>query len=124
MAHYCIPTLIKDSPDTVVIRTGTNYLRNKEHEEIIKSIWGIVEICGQHGVHNVSAITFREQFNEKVSSINNFLRHRQSTHNFTFIENTNITREHIWKDKIHLNTYGTINIENNFINTLNIRFSD
>ena len=46
----CIPTLIKDSPDTVIIHTGTNDLRNKENEEIIKSIRDIVEICGRHGV--------------------------------------------------------------------------
>ena len=112
----CIPTLIKDSPDTGIIHTGTSDLRNKENAEIIKNITDIAEIC-EHGVNIfVSAITFREQFNEKVSTINHFLQH--STHNFTLIENDNITREHIWKDKFHLNTHGTINIGNNFINTL------
>ena len=45
MAHYCIPTLKKDSPDTVIVHTGTNDLRNKEVEEIIKNIMDIVEIC-------------------------------------------------------------------------------
>ena len=34
------------------------------------------------------------------------------------IENGNITREHNWKDKIHLTNYGTIHIANNFINIL------
>ena len=38
MTHYCIPTLKKDSPDTVIIHTGTNGIRNKEDEEIIKHI--------------------------------------------------------------------------------------
>ena len=126
MAHYCIPTLINENPDTVIIHTGTNDLRNIENDEIINNIMNIVELCGNHGAKNVyvSAITFREQFDEKVSSINNFLQHKQTLHNFTFIENNNITHEHIWKDKIHLNTHGTINIANNFINALNKRFSD
>ena len=69
MAHYCIPTVRKDSPNTVIIQTGMNDLRNKEDEEIIKNIVDIVEICERNGANNVyvSAITFREQFNEKVS---------------------------------------------------------
>ena len=126
MAHYCIPTLKKDSPDTVIIHTGKNVLRNREDEEIINNIMDIVEICETNGVNNiyVSAITFREQFNEKASSINNVLWRRHPIYNFTFIENTNISREHIWKDKIHLNTINIANIANNFINTLNKRFSD
>ena len=126
MAHYVIPTLAKDSPDTVIIHTGTNDLRNTENEHIIKNIMDIVDLCAKQGVNNilVSAITFREQFNEKVSTINNFLLHKQTLHNFTFIENNNITREHMWKDKIHLNTHGTINIANNFINALNKGLSD
>ena len=126
MAHYVIPTLAKDSPDTVIIHTGTNDLRNTENEHIIKNIMDIVDLCAKQGVNNilVSAITFREQFNEKASTINNFLLHKQTLHNFTFIENNNITREHMWKDKIHLSTHGTINIANNFINALNKGLSD
>ena len=105
---------------------GTNDLRNTENEHTIKNIIDIVDLCAKQGVNNilVSAITFREQFNGKVSTINNFLLHKQTLHNFTFIENNYITREHMWKDKIHLNTHGTINIAINFINALNKGLSD
>ena len=125
MAHYCIPTLTKDKPDTVVIHTATNDLRNLETEEIVNNILDIVDVCQKYGANDIylSSLTFSEQFHKKVSSINNSLRHKQILNNFTLIENNNITREHIWKDKIHLNNHGTINIANNFINALNKRSS-
>ena len=38
---------------------------------------------------------------------------------FTFIDNLNITKRHIWKDRIHLNDLGTIILMNSFISAIN-----
>ena len=125
IAHYIIPTLINDKPDMIVIHAGTNDLRNTRKEEIVDSIMNIVGTYQKYGVTNiyVSSLIFREQYHIKVSEVNQLLRHRQTLNNFILIENDDITREHIWKDNLHLNNYDTINIANNFINMLDKRVS-
>ena len=61
---------------------------------------------------------FENSTKKKVSDVNKLLLQRQKLNHFILIENDNITREDIWKDKLHLNIYGTKRIANNFINML------
>ena len=61
IAHYYLPTLIKDKPGVVAIHVGTNSLFNDEYCEIATQIFNLVKICRDHGVNEifVSGITFR-----------------------------------------------------------------
>ena len=48
-----------------------------------------------------------------------YLMHNQFLHNFYFIDNTNISLEHLASDGVHLNDEGTIRLANNFLDVLN-----
>ena len=102
IAHYCLPTLIDDKPDTCIIHVGTNSLNIENPKEIVNDILNIVEICRSYGVNDiyVSGITYRENFQELVSETNNLLRKKQLLNHFSFIENDNISAAHIWRDKL------------------------
>ena len=121
LAHYCIPTLLEDKPDTCIINVGTNSLRRDKPLDISNEILNIVGICHNYGVNNVyvSSITYRPQFQKSVSELNKLLLDHHLQNDFKMIVNDNITGEHIWKDKIHLNHKGTIILANNFIKCIN-----
>ena len=80
---------------------------------ITNDILNIVGVCCSYGVNNVfvSSITYRQQFQKSVSAnnyLNKLLLSKQLLNNFKVIKNDNITAEHIWREKIHLNHKGTI----------------
>ena len=81
----------------------------------------IVNMCHQHGVSQVyvSSITYRKGQEEKICTLNGNLRYMQGNYGFTYIDNSNIALEDIWKDNIHLNNQGLAKITNNFICALN-----
>ena len=56
IAHYSIPTLINDKPDTIVIHAGTNDLRNTGKEEIVDNIMNIVGTCQKYRVTNICVV--------------------------------------------------------------------
>ena len=132
MLHYITPTLIDDQPDTVVIHVGINNLlkRNRKFEEndLIRLADEIIQIgllCKESNVRNIliSGLTYTTKVNIKlIRKVNELLKLNCENNNFYYIDNENITKYHLWKDGIHLNNTGTINIANNFLESLNIFF--
>ena len=114
-------TLLNDKPDIVIINIGANDLNNLESINIIGNIIHIIDICKNYGVNEVyvSGLLFRENQQQKVSEVNDFLRHRQVVNGFIYINNEKISKVNLWNDKIHLNKSGTIILANNFIDALN-----
>ena len=53
-----------------------------------------------------------------VTAPNNLLRTNQLLPDFILIENDNSVK-HIWRDKIHLNEFGSVVLANNFNNFIN-----
>ena len=51
LAHYCLPTLISDQPDTVIIHASTNSLIKDEVCKIATDLYKIVEICRDKHLH-------------------------------------------------------------------------
>ena len=98
LAHYCIPTLLEDKPDTCIINVGTNSLRRDKPLDISNEILNIVGICHNYGVH-----LSHTDCKKSVSELNKLLLDHHLQNDFKMIVNDNITGEHIWKDKIHLN---------------------
>ena len=68
LAHYCIPTLLEDKPDTVIIHIGTNNVTKQNPSDISQELTNMVSICHNYGVNDVfiSSILFRPNFNEIV----------------------------------------------------------
>ena len=124
MHWHITPTLIEEKPDRVVLNIGTNNLTKKRHqteEEICQDIFNIAEKCRSYGVNEVyiSGLTLRPSFASKVEKINDILRRNSGLKNYTFIDNTNITRSHLARDNLHLNRQGTILLANIFLFNLN-----
>ena len=121
ICHYSLHTLKKDCPDSVIINAGSNDLNNLGSDKISENIMRIVNTCHEHGVSNVyvSSITYRKGQEEKINALNNSLRFNQTSFGFTYVDNSNITQDDIWKDDIHLNNQGLTKIANNFISVIN-----
>ena len=54
-----------------------------------------------------------------ISAVNNILQDKCATHQFHFIDNSNIKKEHLWKDGLHLKRPGKNLLWNSFLSSLN-----
>ena len=63
----------------------------------------------------VSALTIRPKFSAKIEAINKLLSTYANSHNYIFLDNSQIRREHLCKDKLHLNDEGIISPANKFL---------
>ena len=71
-------------------------------------------------VSNVTVSTRRSS--AFIGAVNNILQNKCATHQIHFIDNSNITKEHLWKDGLHLNGSGKDMLMNNFLRSLNSFF--
>ena len=108
--HYIQPTLNEKNvkTDIAVLHMGTNDILNAEGDKdlIAESVIDIAKECVQLGVKDVfvSSVTVKirqsSAFNRVVNKI---LQDKCATHQFHFIDNSNIKKEHLWKDGLQLN---------------------
>ena len=105
---------------------GANNINNGKQsaKEIFKEIMDLVIKCHNHGGNDVfiSGITFSPYHQSKITELNELLKANASTYNYSFIDNSDIGERHLWKDKLHLNKQGTINLACNFLDFLNKGF--
>ena len=73
-------------------------------KDIANEIIHMVEECRKYGVNEVfvSGLTTRIGWMKQINDINNILKEKASSCNFIFIDNTNITRDHLNYDGLHL----------------------
>ena len=110
--------------DRIVINIGTNNLTKKSQteNETVEEIMEIVKKCHNYGVNEIfiSGLTCRPDYQTKVDTINKLLKLNAGKYNYIFIDNSDIQEKHLWwKDKLHLNKQGTINLACNFLDFLN-----
>ena len=68
----------------------------------------------------VSSVTVNTRCSSAfISAVNNIIQDKSATHQFHFIEHSNIKKEHLWKDDLHLNRSGKDLLMNNFLRSLN-----
>ena len=91
-------------------------LRNElalKHKRVID----IAKECVRFGEKDifVSSVTVNTRRSSAfISVVNNILQDKCATFQFHFIDNSNIKREHLWKDGLHLNPSGKDLLMNNF----------
>ena len=95
--------------DIAVLHMGTNDILNAEADKglIAESIMDIAKECFRFGV-----------------KANNTLQDKCVTYKFHFIDNSNIKKEHLWTDGLHLNRSGKDVLMNNFLRSLNKFFKE
>jgi hypothetical protein len=122
MQYYVKEVLEEAHPDTMIIHVGTNDITKSQssEKEIAHNVIKIVNTCRNEGVNKiiVSALTLRPKFSAKIEAFNKLLGEYANSHNYIFLDNSQIRREHLWKDKLHLNDDGIVLLANNFLNSL------
>ena len=124
--HYIRPTLNETDmiTDIAVLHMGTNDIINSEVNKdlVADSIINVARECVAFGVKSVfiSRLTVNTRRNSAfISAVNKTLKAKCFMHNFHFIDNSNIKKEHLWKDGLHLNRSGKDLLTNNFLRDIN-----
>ena len=115
--------------DIAVRHMGTNDSLNAEGDKdlIAESIIDIAKECFRFGVKDlfVSSVTVNVRRSSAfISAANNILQDKCVTYKFHFIDNSNIKKEQLWKDGLHLNRSGEDVLMNNFLRSLNKFFKE
>ena len=127
--YYIVPTLVDETPQTVVIHIGSNDITESKIKQInlddlAQKIIDIGLKCRSYGVRNIaiSSILVRSsiRLNQIILKVNNILKVLCATNGLNFICNDEIGREMVWKDGLHLTNDGTAMLADNFTKYLNI----
>lgn len=126
--HYVVPTLVDESPQVVLLQCGGNDLPTTKMnptpvEDIAKEIIETAKICENQGVEQIliSGIVTRKQeyMDRRRKQLNNLLQDMCYDLGYIYIDNDNITHDHLFNDGVHLNFEGSDILSNNFLHSLN-----
>jgi len=123
--HYVLPVLHENTPQEIIIHSGTNDIKPNitRPVELAKEIIEIGNVCKSFGVKviAVSAILpSKEDGHQKIiNEVNSMLKDFCDFNGFNFLSNKNITEDIVSSDKTHLNDIGSRVLEDNFISFCN-----
>ena len=124
MHHYATPSLTNERPDNMIIHVGCNDILKgeKDPRKIAESIFEVARVCREGGVNRIflSGILTMNNFNYNniAQKVNYILSTEGTLENFTFIDNSRITKDMLY-DRLHFNDIGRNLLANNFINSIN-----
>ena len=138
IGHYVTKPLTDNRPEQVIVIAGTNdlsrdvYAGNTLTEyDIVERILSIARSARSTGAKKiyVSGILVRHGFHYRniVIRVNRLLEERCREEQFIYMDQSNITSNHISKDGIHPNFYGQTILKRNILecfNTFNPYLSD
>ena len=110
--------------DIAVLHMGTNDIVNAEGNKDLNAE-NVIDIAKESVRLSakdvfVSSVTVNSRRSSAfISAVNNILQDKCATHQFHFIDNSNIKKEYLWKDGFHLNQSGKDLFMNNFLRSLN-----
>ena len=123
--HYIQPTLneINVKTDITVLHVGINYILDTEADKDLsaKNVINIAKKCVWFGVKDVFISSVADNTGHSwafISAVNKILQDKCATHQFHFIDNSNIKKEHLWKDGVYLNRSGKDMLMNNSLRSL------
>ena len=102
---------------------GTNDILNIEADKdlMAKSVIDIAKELVRFGVKDVFASSVTVHIRRSsvfISVVKNILQGKCAMHQFRFIGNLNVKKEHLWKDGLHMNWSGKNLLMNNFLQSL------
>ena len=112
-----IKPILRRAPESVITHIGTNDLKTKSEDEIIKNLKGLVEMIELCNVKcSISLLTIREgHLREKGRRVNELIKANFSDSNLGIISNDNIDEKHLNGSGLHLNQKGTLTLARNLI---------
>ena len=111
--YYANPTLVDEQPNTVIVHIGSNDITkfNYSKVDVEDLAQSVGKKCKSYGVNNIaiSSILVRKnhEVNEVTKKVNNLLKTLCLEQCFTFICNSAVARETLWRDGLHLTNEGT-----------------
>ena len=113
------PILRKKNADVMIIHGGTNDLTSDgETTKNLETINRIAKKLSPRTKFVISSCVVRKDTPDgpqKVADLNTRLKNMCENMNFDFIDNENITENHLSKGKLHLNNHGNSRLAQNFI---------
>ena len=122
-----VKPLVRRSPENVILHVGTNDLRSCPPRNIADSILNLVTQVKQDspttsvGVSGLIVRTDNDVLARKARQVNSILRDYCEHNKIAFINNSNITAEHLNHKGLHLNRQGSVALQENFrkfVNTI------
>ena len=126
MSDYIVPHLSEEKPDIVIIHCGGNDLPTPSKRPVMLTTIAneIIDtglLCRKAKVKNIAiaGVTIRETpfLKKRCEELNDLLRSMCKLNNFMFIDNSEITEEHLF-DGIHLNQDGSKILAENYLSAL------
>ena len=117
MIDYCKPTL-RRKPDVIIYHAGTNNLHTEDKPNTIASdiIRLALDMKTDVNQVNISSLMVRnDRFNEKALKVNDCLKVKCLQYELGYIDNSNVTKEHLNQGGLHLNFKGTLALAKNFM---------
>ena len=114
--YYANPTLVDEQPSTVIVHIGSNDVTKFNYskvdvEDLAQRIIDAGKKCKSYGVTNIAMLSIlvrkNHEVNEVIKKVNNLLKTLCLEQGFTFICNSAIAREMLWRDGLHLTNEGT-----------------
>jgi hypothetical protein len=130
---YTETTLKESAPKFAIIQSGGNDLPTPRYNpvpvaDIANEIIETGLLCRRYGVQHIfiSSVLLRRQFyqQQRCRDLNAFLRDLCVVNNFIFIDNANISVEHLFTDGVHLTDQGSQILCDNYLFYLNSTFDD
>ena len=118
--YYLVP-LLKKKPDNIILHFGTNDAPYKNEDELYKELKSIKDfIKKRHPSCKVyiSAPILRLDNKNANSILKRYVDKLKVVEEKSVILHDNILSSHLNKDRLHLNSYGTIKLAQNFISRI------
>ena len=117
MNEYVTPS-IKHKPDIIIFHSGTNDLRSEKNPtDIVEEITNLTEKMKntENDIVISGLIVRNDSLNDKGIKVNELLKFKCTKLNISFINNENISKQHLNK-----NLKGTTTLANNYLKFLKL----
>ena len=127
LIHYVVPTLQEESFNSALIHIGINDVLKEQSdlqcESLTRNILEISHKCKEHGIEEIiiSSLVVTENIDlNLLARVNTSLRNICRENVFCFVDNSNVSVDNLFKDKLHLLDSGKTIFANNLIYCINI----
>ena len=124
-----VPTLQEESFNSALIHIGINDIlkdqSDSQCESLTRNILEMSQKCKEHGIEGIiiSSLVVTENIDlNLLTRVNALLCNMCRENGFCFVDNSNISVENLFKDKLHLLDSGQTILANNFIYCINNYF--
>ena len=129
LTHYVVPTLQEESFNSPLIHTDINDILKDQSdlqcESLTRNILEMSQKCKEHGIEEIiiSPLAVTENIDlNLVARVNASMCNMCRENGFCFVDNSNISVDNLFKDKLRLLDSGKTILANHFIYCINNYF--